>query len=224
MAVRPALLDAARDRVIIFDGAMGTALHAKNLSLDDYAGKENCVDILCATRPDVVRDIHAAYFAAGADIVETNSFGANRIVLAEFEIAERAYELNLAAAKIAVDAAKEFSTADRPRWVSGSMGPGTKLPTLGHIRYDALVESYAEQAQGLVDGGVDVLQVETCQDLLQCKAAIQGALRGSQRAGRKVPIIAQVTIEAFGTMLLGSEIGAALVALDPLAIDVIGIN
>jgi 5-methyltetrahydrofolate--homocysteine methyltransferase len=224
MSVRPSLLDAARDRVIIFDGAMGTAIQARDLSLDDYGGKENCVDILCFTRPDVVREIHAAYFAAGADIIETNSFGANRVVLTEFDIPERAYELNVAAAKLAVGVAQDFSTAARPRWVSGSMGPGTKLPTLGHIRYDDLVESYAQQAQGLVDGGVDVLQIETCQDLLQCKAAIAGALLGCKRAGRKPPIIAQVTIESFGTMLVGTEIGAALVALDPLEIDVIGIN
>jgi len=224
MSTRPSLLDVARERVIIFDGAMGTAIQARHLTPDDYAGKDGCVDLLSVTRPDVIREIHASYFAAGADIVETNSFGANRIVLAEYDIADRTYEINRAAAALAVSVAKDFSTPDRPRWVSGSMGPGTKLPTLGHVRYDTLVESYAQQAHGLIDGGVDILQIETCQDILQAKAAVAGALRGCQRAGRKVPIIVQVTIESFGTMLIGTEIGAALVALDPLEIDVIGIN
>ncbi|HEY8836819.1 MAG TPA: homocysteine S-methyltransferase family protein [Dehalococcoidia bacterium] len=217
-------LEALRERVLIFDGAMGTSLHARDLSDDDYWGKEGCVDLLSLSRPDVVKDIHAAYYTAGSDVVETNTFGANAIVLAEYDLVDRSYEMNLTSARLACEVAAEFSTPDRPRWVSGSMGPGTKLPTLGHTTYDALRESYATQAQGLVDGGVHVLQIETCQDLLQAKAAIAGAELAFSRIGRRVPVIVQVTIEAFGTMLVGSEIGAALSALEPFDIQVIGIN
>src|SRR5579884_1325503 len=221
---RADLLAALKERVLVFDGAMGTALHARNLSDADYLGKEGCVDLLVLTRPDVVKDIHAEYFAAGADAVETNSFGANKIVLAEYDLVERTYEMNVAAARLAREVADEFSTPDRPRWVSGSMGPGTKLPTLGHTTYDVLRDSYATQAQGLIDGGCDALQIETCQDLLQAKAAIAGARLAFERAGHRLPLIVQVTIEATGTMLLGTEIGAALAALEPFDIDVIGIN
>ena len=180
--------------------------------------------MLALSRPDVIKDIHAEYFRAGADIVETDSFGANQIVLAEYDLVDRTYEMNLAAARIAVEVAVDFSTAARPRWVSGSMGPGTKLPTLGHTTYDLLRESYAVQAHGLLDGGCDLLQIETCQDLLQTKAAIAGAHLGFKRADRRVPLVVQVTIETTGTMLLGTEIGAALAALEPYDIDVIGIN
>jgi 5-methyltetrahydrofolate--homocysteine methyltransferase len=217
-------LEALRERVLIFDGAMGTSLHARDLSDDDYRGKEGCVDLLSLSRPDVVKDIHAAYYTAGADAVETNTFGANAIVLAEYDLVDRSYEMNLTSARLACEVAADFSAPGRPRWVSGSMGPGTKLPTLGHTTYDALRESYATQAQGLVDGGVHVLQIETCQDLLQAKAAIAGAELAFSRIGRRVPVIVQVTIEAFGTMLVGSEIGAALSALEPFDIQVIGIN
>jgi 5-methyltetrahydrofolate--homocysteine methyltransferase len=217
-------LHALRERVLIFDGAMGTAIQARNLHDDDFWGKEGCNERLVLSRPDVIRDIHLQYLATGVDAIETNSFGANAVVLAEYDLLEKVYELNFTAAQLARSAAREFSTHDRPRWVSGAMGPGTKLPTLGHIRYDALRENYAEQAQGLIDGGVDLLQIETCQDLLQAKAAVAGAELAFQRTKRRVPIVLQVTIEAFGTMLLGSDISAALTALEPLSIDVIGLN
>jgi 5-methyltetrahydrofolate--homocysteine methyltransferase len=203
---------------------MGTMLQAADLSLDDFDGLEGCNEILNVTRPDVVRDIHSAYFAAGSDAVETNTFGANLPNLGEYGIAHRIRELSEAAARIAREAAEEHSAPGRPRWVLGSMGPGTKLPTLGHARYADLRDAYAEEADGLLAGGADALIVETCQDLLQAKAAIIGAKRGMTRAGREVPLIAQVTVETTGTMLLGSEIGAALTALEALGVDLIGLN
>jgi 5-methyltetrahydrofolate--homocysteine methyltransferase len=203
---------------------MGTMLQAADLTLDDFDGLEGCNEILNVTRPDVVRDIHSAYFAAGSDAVETNTFGANLPNLGEYGIAHRIRELSEAAARIAREAAEEHSAPGRPRWVLGSMGPGTKLPTLGHARYADLRDAYAEEADGLLAGGADALIVETCQDLLQAKAAIIGAKRGMARAGRDVPLIAQVTVETTGTMLLGSEIGAALTALEALGVDLIGLN
>jgi len=218
------ILGALRERVLIFDGAMGTAIQAYNLSDADFWGKEGCNELLTLSRADVVREIHAAYLTAGADVIQTNTFGSNAVVLAEYGIAERAYELNVEAARLARDVAQQFSTAARPRWVYGSMGPGTKLPTLGHISYDALRESYATQAQGLIDGGADLLVAETCQDLLQAKAVVAGAELAYSRCCKRIPLIVQVTIETTGAMLLGSEIGAALTALLPLDIDVIGLN
>ncbi|MFL6073380.1 MAG: methionine synthase [Mycobacteriales bacterium] len=215
---------ALAERVVVADGAMGTMLQAADLTLDDFDGLEGCNEILNVTRPDVVRDIHSAYFAAGSDAVETNTFGANLPNLGEYGIAHRIRELSEAAARIAREAAEEHSAPDRPRWVLGSMGPGTKLPTLGHARYADLRDAYAEEADGLLAGGADALIVETCQDLLQAKAAIVGAKRGMARAGREVPLIAQVTVETTGTMLLGSEIGAALTALEALGVDLIGLN
>jgi len=217
-------LNALRERVLVFDGAMGTMLHAADLSLDDYQGKEGCSEILCVTRPDVVQGIHAAYFEAGADAVETNSFGGSAIVLAEYDLADQIVELNRRAAELAREVAKGFEADGRPRWVAGSMGPGTKLPTLGHTTYDVLRATYADQAQGLLEGGADVLLVETCQDLLQVKAAVAGAFAGMKRTGRRVPLMAQVTIETTGQMLLGSDIAAALAAIEPLGVDVIGMN
>ncbi|HZD00201.1 MAG TPA: methionine synthase [Actinomycetes bacterium] len=217
-------LSALRERVLVFDGAMGTMLQAANLTLDDYQGKEGCSEILCVSRPDVVRGIHAAYLEAGADAVETNSFGASAIVLGEYDMADRVVELNRVAARLAREVADDFEADGRPRWVAGSMGPGTKLPTLGHTTYGVLRGTYTDQALGLLEGGADVLIVETCQDLLQVKAAVAGAFAGMRRSGRRVPLLVQVTVETTGQMLLGSDIAAALTAIEPLGADVVGMN
>jgi 5-methyltetrahydrofolate--homocysteine methyltransferase len=217
-------LTALTERVLVGDGAMGTMLQAADLSLDDFQGYEGCNEILNVTRPEVVAGVHEAYFAAGSDAVETNTFGANYANLGEYDIRERIYELARAGAAVAKDVATGFSTPDRPRWVLGSVGPGTKLPTLGHEPYRTLRDAYQEQVAGMIDGGVDAVIVETCQDLLQAKAAIVGAQRAMAKAGTRLPIIAHVTVEMTGAMLLGSEIGAALTALEPLGIDLIGLN
>ncbi len=211
-------------RVLIFDGAMGTSLHTFDLPLSDYQGLENCSEILCDTRPDVVQAVHEGFFAAGCDAVETNTFGANRIVLAEFGLETRARELNRRAVEIAREAARKFATPSSPKFVVGSVGPGTKLPTLGHIEPRELLESYKEQGVGLIEGGVDVLLVETCQDLLQCKIAVQAMLDAMQATGRKVPLMAQVTMETTGTMLVGSEIGAVVAALGAFPLAALGMN
>ena len=211
-------------RVLVADGAMGTMLQQARLNLDDFAGLEGCNEILNATRPDVVRDIHDAYFRAGADMVETNSFGANLANLGEYGITDRTRELARRSAELAREVATGHHSADRPRFVLGSMGPGTKLPTLGHARFADLRDGYRECAAGLVTGGVDALVVETSQDLLQTKAAVLGARRAMAAEGITVPIIASLTVETTGTMLVGSEIGAALTALAALRVDVIGLN
>jgi 5-methyltetrahydrofolate--homocysteine methyltransferase len=211
-------------RVVVADGAMGTMLQGFELDLDDFEGLEGCNEILCVTRPDVVRAIHDAYFEVGCDAVETNSFGANFANLAEYDIADRIYELAEASARIAREVADGWSTPDHPRFVLGSVGPGTKLPTLGHTSYATLRDAYQSEVAGLVDGGADAILVETAQDLLQAKAAVIGARRALTAAGSRLPLIAQVTVETTGTMLLGSEIGAALTALEPLGIDMIGLN
>jgi len=203
---------------------MGTMLQAADPSMDDFQGHEGCNEILNITRPDVVRGVHDAYFAVGVDAVETNTFGANLANLGEYGISDRIYELAQAGARIAVDAAARWSTPDRPRFVIGSMGPGTKLPSLGHVAFAVLRDAYAEQARGLIDGGVDVILIETSQDLLQAKAAVIGSKRALALAGETLPVIVQVTVETTGTMLMGSEIGAALTALEPLGIDAIGLN
>ncbi|MEP6463584.1 MAG: homocysteine S-methyltransferase family protein, partial [Frankiaceae bacterium] len=219
-----ALLTALAERVVVADGAMGTMLQAHDLTLDDFQGLEGCNEILNVTRPDVVRSVHDAYFAVGVDCVETNTFGANFANLAEYDAQQRIYELAEAGARLAREVAEEHSTADRPRWVLGSVGPGTKLPTLGHARYADLRDAYGQEVAGLIAGGADAVIVETAQDLLQAKAALVGARRAMAAAGVRLPLIAQVTVETTGTMLLGSEIGAALTALEPLAIDLIGLN
>ena len=203
---------------------MGTMLQAADLTLADFQDLEGCNEILNVTRPDVVAGVHDAYFAAGADAVETNTFGANWANLAEYDIPERIRELALHGARIAREVADRYSTADRRRFVLGSIGPGTKLPTLGHVPYTKLRDAYYDQAAGLIEGGADVLLVETSQDLLQAKSAIIGSKRALADAGIQLPIIAHVTVETTGTMLLGSEIGAALTALEPLGIDLIGLN
>ncbi|MCU1658751.1 MAG: methionine synthase, partial [Pseudonocardiales bacterium] len=223
-APQSTLLDALAERVVVGDGAMGTMLQAADLSLDDFEGLEGCNEILNVTRPDVVKSVHDAYFAAGSDAVETNTFGANWANLGEYDITERIRELARAGAALAKEVADGWSTPDRPRWVLGSVGPGTKLPTLGHVHYTVLRDAYQEQVAGMLDGGADAVIVETCQDLLQAKSAIVGARRAMAAAGRQVPLIAHVTVETTGTMLLGSEIGAALTALEPLGIDLVGLN
>ena len=220
-----AFLRCLRDRVLIFDGAMGTSIHALDLRLQDYDQHENCSEILVHTRPDVIERIHRSFLEVGCDAVETNTFGANRVVLAEFGLAERTHELNVAAAKIARQACSAFATPDWPRFVVGSVGPGTKLISLRQISYDDLLASYLEQMRGLLDGGVDVLLIETCQDVLQTKTAIEAARRAFAACDRAVPLMCQVTMETTGTMLMGTDIAAAVVALEAYPeVDVIGLN
>ncbi|WP_442935124.1 methionine synthase [Micromonospora sp. CPCC 206061] len=219
------MIDALADRILIADGAMGTMLQAADLDVDDdFQGLEGCNEVLNVTRPDVVRGVHEAYLEAGADCVETNTFGTNLAALGEYDIPHRIRELAEAGARIAREAADRWTTPDRPRFVLGSIGPGTKLPTLGHAPYAALRDAYQENAAGLIVGGADALIVETCQDLLQTKAAVIGSRRAMADIGRTVPLICHVTVETTGTMLLGSEIGAALTALEPLGIDLVGLN
>ncbi|MER5910608.1 methionine synthase [Streptomyces sp. NPDC001982] len=220
-----ALREALATRVVVADGAMGTMLQAQEPTLEDFENLEGCNEILNLTRPDIVRSVHEAYFSVGVDCVETNTFGANHSALGEYDIADRVYELSEAGARVAREVADEFGARDgRQRWVLGSMGPGTKLPTLGHAPYTTLRDAYQRNAEGLVTGGADALLVETTQDLLQTKAAVLGARRGLEALGLEVPLIVSVTVETTGTMLLGSEIGAALTALEPLGIDMIGLN
>ena len=221
----PGLLrQALAQRTVIADGAMGTMLQAADPSLEDFQNHEGCNEILNVTRPDLVRSVHDAYLEVGVDAIETNTFGANWANLAEYGIEDRIYELAFAGGKIAREAADAFSTPDKPRFVLGSLGPGTKLPSLGHTSYQKLKEAYYTASKGLVDSGSDALLIETTQDLLQAKAAVNGARLAVTESGRDVIVIAQVTVETTGTMLLGSEIGAALNALEPLNIDLIGLN
>ncbi|HUR77375.1 MAG TPA: methionine synthase [Acidimicrobiales bacterium] len=216
-------LSVLRERVVVFDGATGTNLHARDLSIDDFGGPqfEGCPEILNVTRPDVIRDLHASFFDVGCDVVETNSFGAFSTVLVEYGIAERAYELSHASAILAREVADSY---DAGRFVAGSLGPGTKMATLGWISFAELRDSYEVAARGLLDGGVDLFVIETCQDLLQAKAAMIGARRAMKAGGRAVPIQTQVTIETTGRMLLGTEIGAALASLGAMRPDVFGLN
>ncbi|EMF51403.1 MULTISPECIES: methionine synthase [Streptomyces] len=220
-----ALREALATRVVVADGAMGTMLQAQDPTLEDFEQLEGCNEVLNATRPDIVRSVHSAYFDAGVDCVETNTFGANLTALGEYDIPERTAELSEAGARIARETADEFAARDgRPRWVLGSIGPGTKLPTLGHTTFTAIRDAYQQNAEGLLAGGADALLVETTQDLLQTKASVIAARRAMRTAGYDVPLIVSVTVETTGTMLLGSEIGAALTALEPLGIDMIGLN
>ena len=220
MSLRQSLVN----RVLVADGAMGTMLQAQNPTMEDFQGLEGCNEILNVTRPDMVAAVHNAYLEVGVDAIETNTFGANWANLAEYEAEDRIYELALAGAKIARECADNFSTNEHPRYVLGSIGPGTKLPTLGHTTYEYLRNAYEVAAKGLIDGGCDGLLIETAQDLLQAKAAVNGSRAAIENAGKDIYLMAQVTVEATGTMLLGSEIGAALTALEPLGIDSIGLN
>ena len=199
-------------------------LQAANPSLADFENHEGCNEILNVSRPDIVRSVHNEYLAAGVDAIETNTFGANWSNLADYGIEDRIYELAFAGGKIAREAADSFSTPDKPRFVLGSLGPGTKLPSLGHTTYDNLKLAYYTAAKGLADSGCDALLVETSQDLLQVKAAVNGCRKAIIESARDIVLIAQVTVETTGTMLMGSEIGAALNALEPMEIDLIGLN
>ncbi|MFG2095159.1 methionine synthase [Streptomyces sp. NPDC048612] len=219
------LREALASRVVVADGAMGTMLQAQDPSMEDFQQLEGCNEILNVTRPDIVRSVHAEYFEVGVDCVETNTFGANFAALAEYDIPERVFELSESGARIAREVADEFTASTgQQRYVLGSMGPGTKLPTLGHAPYVTLRDAYQQNAEGMIAGGADALLVETTQDLLQTKAAILGARRALKVTGADLPVICSVTVETTGTMLLGSEIGAALTALEPLGIDMIGLN
>lgn len=218
------ILDVLSQRVVVGDGAMGTQLQAADLTLDDFRGLEGCNEILNETRPDVLEAIHRNYFEAGADAVETNTFGCNLSNLGDYDLADRIRGLSEKGAAIARRVADELTTSDRKRYVLGSMGPGTKLPTLGHTEYVDIRDAYTEAALGMLDGGVDAILVETCQDLLQLKAAVLGSRRAMKQAGRHIPVFAHVTVETTGTMLLGSEIGAALTAVEPLGVNMIGLN
>jgi 5-methyltetrahydrofolate--homocysteine methyltransferase len=219
-------LDMVKEKVIVFDGATGTHLQGQNLTPDDFGGEHlnGCNEHLVLSKPSAVELVHSDYLEAGSDVIETNSFGSTSIVLAEYGLSERAHELNLVAARIARRVADQFSTPDRPRFVAGSMGPTTKLPSLGHITFTDMAQAYREQARGLVEGGVDLLCLETCQDILQAKAGLFGIFSYFEEARRRVPVIVSVTVETMGTLLLGTEISAALVSLEPYDVDIIGMN
>ncbi|MDL1893058.1 methionine synthase, partial [Sphingobacteriales bacterium CHB3] len=219
-------LDLLNEKIIVFDGATGTHLQGQNLTADDFGGEHlnGCNEYLVVSKPSAVERVHSDYLEAGADVIETNTFGSMSIVLAEYNLANRAYELSFKAAQIAKRVANDFSTSDRPRFVAGSMGPTTKLPSLGHIKFKEMALSYKEQAKGLVEGGADLLCVETCQDILQTKAALYGIFGYFEEARKQVPVITSVTVETMGTLLLGTEISAALTSLEPYDIDVIGMN
>jgi len=200
-------LQTVRERVVIYDGAMGTNIQVRQPSIDDFWGKEGCNEILVLSRPDIIKDIHSSFLAVGCDVVETNTFGATRVVLAEYDIADKVAELNIAAARIAKEVAQQFSTKDNPRFVAGSIGPTTKLPSLGHIKFDDMAFAFEEQAAALIKGGVDVLLIETSQDLLQAKAALAGVFDAMQKAGKRLPVTVQVTLEATGTCCSARRLG-----------------
>ena len=224
--VPSSIRDHLNTKVLVADGAMGTMLQSfEDLDVDtDFQGLEGCNEVLNVTRPDIVAAVHRAYFEAGADCVETNSFGTNLAALREYDIEDRLEELALSSARIARKVADEFSTQEKPRFVLGSVGPGTKLPSLGHVRFAEIRDAYQLQIEAMVAGGIDAVQIETSQDLLQAKAAVIAAKRARTKLGVDLPIFVNVTVEATGTMLLGSEIGAALTTLAALGIDVIGLN
>jgi 5-methyltetrahydrofolate--homocysteine methyltransferase len=222
---------ALRERVLVFDGAMGTSIQGWDLTAADFGGEslEGCNDYLVITRPDVIGAIHASFLEVGCDVVETDTFRSNRLTLGEYGLGERVHEINVAAARLAREAADRFSTPEQPRYVAGSIGPSGFLPsssdpTLGGMRFDQLVPLFAEQARALVEGGVDVLLIETSQDILEVKAAVFGCREAIEAAGRPVALQVQVTLDTSGRMLLGTDVGAALTTLEALGVDVIGLN
>lgn len=213
-----------KDNVLLLDGAMGTQIQALDWDIEkDFWGKENCSEVLNLSKPDFVREVHRKYYAAGADAVETNTFGASEVTLQEFDLQDQCEEINIKACELAREAAEEFSDG-RPRFVIGSIGPGTKLPSLGHIEYDPLETGLVPQARGLIKGGADALLIETAQDVLQMKAAINACRMAMGELGKELPIMAQVTMETTGTMLLGTDIAAAATILHAMDVDVMGLN
>jgi 5-methyltetrahydrofolate--homocysteine methyltransferase len=212
--------------VIVFDGAMGSSLQTQNLTAEDFGGAqyEGCNEYLIVTKPEAVEKVHRGFLEVGADVIETDTFGAASIVLAEYDLADQAYTLNKKAAELAKRVAAEYSTPEKPRFVAGSIGPTTKLPTLGHIDYDTMKNSFIEQVCGLYDGGADLLIIETCQDVLQIKAALNAVEEVFEEKGARLPLMVSVTMEVQGTMLLGSEMGAALTILERYPIDILGLN
>jgi 5-methyltetrahydrofolate--homocysteine methyltransferase len=219
--------DLIKERVLVFDGATGTNLQSQNLTADDFGGEHlaGCNEYLVKSKPSAVEKVHADYLEAGADIIETDSFGSTSIVLAEYDLEHLAYELSKESAVIAKRMAQQFSTPEKPRFVAGSIGPTTKLPSLGHITFDEMSASYYEHMAGLLDGGADLFIIETCQDLLQVKSALAAAQQLFRDRKTQLPVITSVTIETMGTMLMGTEIGAALTALEPYDIvTMIGMN
>ncbi len=223
---RQPYLDAVNERIIVFDGAFGTFVQGLDLGPDDFGGAalEGCNEMLCITRPDVIQSMHAAFLDVGVDALETATFGSFSVVLNEYGIHERAHELNVTAARLAREVADGYAADGRSRYVAGSIGPGTKLPSLGHIGFAELRDAYEAQARALLEGGVDLFLIETCIDLLQAKAAMIGARRAMATAGRRVPLQVQVSMETTGRMLVGSEIGAVLTSLIAMKPDVLGIN
>jgi len=220
----PHILDLLRDRVLLCDGGFGSRIQALDLDVEnDYWGHENCTDILPLSRPDIVREIHRGYFEAGADMVETDTFGASPVTLGEFGLSDKAFEINVRAVELAREAAETF-TDGRARFVLGSIGPGTKLPSLGHIAYPELEESFRVQAAGQIAGGCDAILIETCQDPLQIKAAVNGVKRARKEAGTDTPVFVQVTVETTGTLLVGTDIAAAATIIQALDVPLIGLN
>ena len=223
--IQPNLIDVAKERVLILDGAMGTSVHRLDLPLSDYNNLENCTEVLNLTRPDVVGDIHRSFLAVGCDAVETNTLGANKLVFADFGMADQTHEVNRRAAEIAKDACLGFSRSSRPRFAIGSIGPGSRLPSLLQCTWDEMVDSYGEQVRGLLDGGIDAIVVETCQDILQAKIAVVAAIDAMNERQRHVPILCTITIETMGTMLIGTDIAAALTTLAAYdEVSAIGLN
>src|SRR6266704_2855318 len=220
----PDFLQTVRERVVIYEGAMGTNIHKHNPTLDDYWGKENCNEILVLSRPDIIRDVHASFLSVGCDVIETDTFNGMSIVLDEFGFGDRVAEINIAAVKLAKEVAAQFSTKDKPRFVAGSIGPSTKMPSLGHIGYEEMYHSYEEHASALIEGDVDVLLIETCFDLLQAKIATIAALDAMKKARKRLPLQVQVTLQESGVMLAGTEIGAVVTALELLDLDILGLN
>lgn len=212
--------------VIVFDGAMGTNIQSQNLTAEDFGGPEyeGCNEYLVETKPEAIAKVHRDFLAAGADVIETDSFGSSPLVLAEYGLQDHAYDLSKKSAELARRCADEFSTPEKPRFVAGSMGPGTKLPTLGHITYDELKQAFTIQAEGLFDGGVDLFIIETCQDVLQIKAALNAVEAVFAKKGERRPIMVSVTMEVQGTMLVGTDISGVLAILEPYPIDILGLN
>ncbi|MCX2561573.1 methionine synthase [Acetobacter farinalis] len=224
MSARLPVLDALRNQVLLCDGGMGSRIQMLDLDLNrDYWGQENCTEILTLSRPELIREIHRGYYEAGADMVETNTFGGSPITLAEFDLADKAREINRNSAILAREAAESFADG-RTRYVVGSVGPGTKLPSLGNVDYDSLEAALAEQGRGLIEGGVDAILIETCQDTLQIKAAVNGMKIARAEMGTTTPIFVQVTVETTGTLLVGPDIAAAATVIHSLDVDLMGLN